>query len=415
MKNEGLQHLEDVVKSVYLVEDKYIVKLLCALIISHRLNADPVWVFIVAPSGGCKTEYIHALLGIDNIYPISTLTSRTFISGQKRTDKEASLLFKINEGIIVFEDFTTLLNENRDERSAIMGQLRAIYGGKFIKHFGTGETMDWEGKITLIAGATFAIHTLRELYAAMGERFLMYNLIQPDEIEAARRAMENQASGQMREKRKEVADAFKNYIDNEFKMPEQTPAITAKLQQELLELAELATRARSTVEREWRSPGKEMTDVHPPEMPTRFAGQLQTMAKALMIINQHENIDKGQLTKDDKNILYKLTLDSITKSKRFVLQELAKYDIIETTALATKMNFPTQTIRRRLEDLNALKVIERVKNKGPRGDQWSLLPKYKTIIQKFENIKILAPILDMKEIADEEGGEYSEEELPPLE
>ena len=27
MKNEGLQHLEDVVKSVYLVEDKYIVKL----------------------------------------------------------------------------------------------------------------------------------------------------------------------------------------------------------------------------------------------------------------------------------------------------------------------------------------------------------------------------------------------------
>ena len=406
-QNEGIKHVEDVVKSVYLLEDPHIIKLLMALAISHWLPSDPVWTFIVAPPGGLKTELIKTLSGLSHVHPLSTLTSRTFVSGQKKTGQETSLLLKITNGIITFEDFTTLLSENKDERGAIMGQLRAIYGGKFDKTFGTGETVSWEGKITVIAGATYAIHSLRELYASMGERFLMYNMIQPDRVDAARRTMENQESGKMKEMRAKVQQAVHHYLLDEFKLPEKMPKIKHALREELLEIAELATRARSAVEREWRSPNKEITETYPPEMPTRFAAQLQTVAMALMCINFNDT-GKADLLPSDHEILYKLDLDSITKSKRRVLVVLAQYDVIETAGLGIKTNFPTGTVRRWCEDLNALEVIDRAKG-GGRSDKWSLKPKYREMIQKFEHVKTEGEELT-EEIAKAEGGTVVEEE-----
>ncbi len=397
-EKRGLEYVKEQVEKVYLLNDPYICKVVVASIISHRLPSDPVWLFIVSPSGGCKTEFINAVSKVKSVHPVSTLTSHTFISGAKQAGgKEASLLLRMQSGIITFEDFTTLLNEHRDELSAIMGQLRSIYGGAFTKDFGTGETIDWVGKITILAGATYAIHTLRRMYSAMGERFLIYALVQPDRIEAARRTMVNQESGQMKEMRAHINETFRHYSDEEIVIPEKMPSITDELRQELLDLAELATRARSTVERDWHSATKDILEAHPPEMPTRFAGQLQIMAQALMVINQHEGHDG--LLEEDKHILYKMTLDSITKTNRMAMQELAKYEVIETAGLATKMAFPTTTVRRWLEDLNALEIIDRLKGGGSKGDRWKMKPKYRTIMQKFDNVKELA--IDLTEVSAE--------------
>lgn len=389
MSNEAYQKVDKAFNDVYLIVDPFVVKLIIAMVVSHRLPCDPVWCFIVGSSGAGKTEFVNSIQDTKNVYPLSTLTSKTFVSGMKRNDKEPSLLFRIGSGIIVLEDFTTITSENREELGAIMGQLRAIYGGRFSKAFGTGETMEWEGKITLLCGATYAIHSIREQYAAMGERFLIYNLIQPDRIEAARRAMSNQGKGDLQARRKEISQIVGNYLDNELIIPETIPQLDNALTEELLELAELATRARSAVERDWRSPNKDITAAYDPEMPTRFAGQLQTIAQSLMVVNQNCGMPEGTLTEEDHHILYKMTLDSINSNKRKVLQELARYDVIETAGLATKMKFPTSTTRRWLEDLNALKIVERQKGGGRSGDKWEMKPKYRQIIQKFEKISAL--------------------------
>ena len=399
-EKRGLQYVKDIVAEVYLLNDPYIVKVVCASVISHRLPSDPLWLFIVSPSGGGKTEFINAISKVQGVNPVSTLTSHTFISGAKVGAKEASLLLRIQNGIITFEDFTTLLNERREELSVIMGQLRAIYGGTFSKPFGTGETIEWNGKITILAGATYAIYALRQQYAAMGERFLIYAMVQPDSIDAARRAMQNQESGKMKDMRAKVNEAFVHYLDKEITIPEKIPHITEELREELLALAELATRARSGVERDWRSPNKDIVEVNPPEMPTRFSGQLQTTAKALMVINNHEGIDG--LMQEDNNILYKMTLDSITKTRRIAMQELAKYEYIETSGMATKMSFPTSTVRRWLEDLTALEIVDRIKGSGPQGDKWKMRPHYRAMMQKFEGIKELAVELTEYNAEDEE-------------
>src|SRR3990167_9402714 len=220
-KRGELKKLEDAVKAVYLIADPYITKFMCAMMISQRLNSDPAWAVIVAPPGGGKSEFINMLHKCKGVHAISTLTSRSLVSGAKKVGSETSLLTKIGKtGIITFKDLTSLLSENKDDRSIIMGQLREIFDGKYSKSFGTGETIEWEGKITVVAGATYAIHTLKQSYTAMGERFLFYNLIQPDRIEAARRNMENQEKGSMPARRGNLADMMHNYVDVEIEFPE---------------------------------------------------------------------------------------------------------------------------------------------------------------------------------------------------
>src|SRR3990167_6574492 len=334
-----------------------------------------------------NSEFINMLSKCKDVHPLSTLTSRTLVSGQHRAGVDTSLLHKIGKtGILTFKDFTSLLSENKDDRAAIMGQLREVWDGKYSKAFGTGETVNWEGKITVIAGATYNIHSLRRDYAAMGERFLFYNLIQPDGKEAARKTIHNQHEGNMFTKREELADMMHEYIDGTIIIPEKLPPLTAELEEEILDLAEMATRPRSETERNWRSPHQEITEVHPPEVPTRFSGALMVMAMALMIINQNET-GEYTLLPGDKKILYKLALDSVTRSKSKAMQELAKYDMIETSGLATKINMPTNTVRRWLEDLTALEIAEREKGSGPKGDKWKIKPKYRVIMEKFAEIK----------------------------
>lgn len=401
-----VKKLQDLVESVYLVKDPYITEVMLASVIAHRLPNDPVWLIIVGPSGSGKSEFVNLIGTVEKVFPLSTLTSHTFISGQKNGGKETSLLTKIQSGIITFKDFTSLLSEHQDDRAVIMGQLREIYDGKYSKSFGTGETINWQGKITVVAGSTHVIHTMKQSYVAMGERFIMYEMIQPERKEAARRTMENQQEGNMGEKRTMLAEAMRVLIDTELTIPSDLPKISTELQDELLDLAELATRARSDVERNWRSPQQELTGVNPPEVPTRVAGQLQSIAKALMVITYNET-GTAELLDRHRQILYKMALDSITKARRKVMVELSRYDVIETSGLAVKIGLPTTSVRRTLEDLVALDIAEREKGQTTgKGDKWNISPKYMQILRKFENIEVEGGTLTegmilQKEVAEE--------------
>lgn len=388
----GIQALEKILRDTYIIVDPGIIRVICASVISNRIEKlDPIWLFIVAASGGGKTEFINALSGAKKIIPVSSLTSRTFISGAKvAADKDdPSLLFRANFGIITIKDFTTYLSMGRDERQEIMAQFREIYDGSYNKIFGTGENITWEGKIGLIAGCTYAIYSMREMYSQMGERFIMYAIKQPDRNEVTYKAIDNALD--IREKREEIKKIVANYLDNEIHVPDldNLPKINDDLKKELVELSELATRARSPVNRNWRSPQQEIISVDPLEMPTRFASQLIGLATGLMIMNENDG-KSSILTEIDKNILYKISLDSISFMRRKVLQELTRYEKVETSGLATEINLPTSVVNKQLQELNVLGLCERIKGQG-RGnaDSWELKQPYRAILERFEGIEML--------------------------
>ena len=73
--------LKAIIDKWMLIVDPGVVKLLCATIFANTLNTDPVWLFLVAPSSGGKTELLNGLLKNPDCYFLSQLTPNTLLSG----------------------------------------------------------------------------------------------------------------------------------------------------------------------------------------------------------------------------------------------------------------------------------------------------------------------------------------------
>ncbi len=367
------RQLEDVLAKWLLIKDKWIIKVVAGIVIANKLQGDPVWLFIVAASGGTKTELIRGLNKIDGIYPISDLTPQTFLSGEKG-NKNASLLLRLpaESTILTYKDFTTVLTMHRDKRHAILSQLREIYDGYYRKEFGTGETKTWEGKMGFIAGVTSVIDNHQGIFQVLGERFIQYRPEQPDPIKLAKKAMSN--SGGEKPMREEIQNAFADFMSG-IKIPEETELISEEYKDQIANLASFCVRARSGVIREGYS-SREIELIPDSEMPTRLAKQLITMASAFALI--------GNTTpEEDYELVYKIGMDSLPHKRKKTLETLLQAsDELETAEVATEIGYPTNSTRRILEDLHGLRLVERKHEGQGYADKWRISSNAKELLEK---------------------------------
>src|SRR3990167_5289620 len=384
MLHKAYQNLHDLIHATYLISDKGIIKLLCAAVVAHRLPSQPVWLFLVAGSSGGKSVLLSMLQDIQGIIEIDSLTTQTFISGaRKGTGAEPSLLLRMKNGILTIKDFTTLLSMPKDTRAEIMGQLRKVYDGDFSKSFGTGQSITWKGKMSMIAGVTTAIYTKGAQYSSMGERFIMYKMDMPDRITLAKRALLNVSTIDMKQRKIDIRKVAKHYLDECIDYTIQMmPKVSDETVNDIISLTNIATLARSAVERDNYTPNKDIEFKHDAELPMRFAEQILVLASALIVMN-----GDGDLTGDDKQILYKIILDSINTKKRVVLRTLLRNDSVTTKDMAIRLDYPTPTISRALQELNAFGIVNRIAGSGSKGDLWELKDEYRQVLLRFENVE----------------------------
>lgn len=365
-----------------LVADTGIVKLLPAILVANKLSRDPIWIFLIAPSGGGKSELMTMMLEWPDMYRVSTVTPNTFLSGMPGI-KDPGLLFKVDGKVLAFLDWTNMLAINKDARNEIMGQLRDIYGGHVTKIFGTGKEATWDGKIGIVACTTSIVDFSQQQNAALGERFIHYRMKMPDAKSAARRAFKN--GSHQEEMRKALSGAFYSFMKG-ITLPEEPPELPAEVEEELITVANFATKARSGVIREFGMK-KEMIFVPASEMPTRLTQQLKTLAIAMMIVNG------GTYEENDMNIIYRIALDSIPETNYMAMKEMARADERTTADIAASVDYPTSTIRQYLENLTFLKVAKRVRaadsEQGGTADRWTLAEEFVEILKKYEEIKVL--------------------------
>lgn len=404
-----IEQLEAVVDSILLMEDRGIVKTICAVVVANKMDLDPVWLFVVGPPSGGKTEMITAVEGLDFVHAIDTMTVNTFASGQKRAGKETSLLLRINDGIITYKDFTAILDMNKDARKEIMGQLRCIYDGKFNKETGTGDSIKWKGKLGMLAAVTSIIHERANEFKSMGERFVQYAIKQPDRIEMARRVFKN-AHG-MEAKRKNIQDSFSEYINYVLENLEDIDIeLTEHTKEEILKIADYSTRARSGLEKDERNPMK-IKFVPDIEMPARVMGQLFTLASAFIALDKTRpdhllgnGAKETELSDKDRDLVYKIALDSIPRKRRQALQQLAKFAKgVSTAGLAVLLKYHTDVMKETLYELNALGLCDR-KRDGAK-DMWYINKDYRDTILKFEDMKLV----DEKLEAEDDAEDYTEQ------
>jgi len=375
-----LTELETTVKKYMLLADDGVIRLICATIIGNKLPIPPLWVIIVGSSSGGKSMLLNSLNQVPGVVPLDDLTPNTFLSGMKgRNGKETSFLYQLPPNpVLNFKDMTTLMGKNDITRAEIVSQLRKIYDGDFSKRWGTGESIQWKGKLGLIAASTTKIYSVLNEFAAVGERFVLYHFIMPDRHEVTMRALQGDTDF---EANKIMGDAFREYLAG-IEIPKVLPEPSKELIREMAVLADLTTKSRSAIEREKFHHTKEMLMEHDPEMPVRFGKILKGLSMAFMIMHGTTELELA-----DKRVLYRIAFDSIPRNRKLVMNQLTKYTEAKSEDLQIQLGLPESVINRELADLVVLKVV--TKSRGI-SNKWvyQLKSEYRLLLNQYEQVDL---------------------------
>ncbi|MGE5446709.1 MAG: hypothetical protein ACM3SR_19275 [Ignavibacteriales bacterium] len=342
--------MKEVFKKWLFLKDVNLIDVALAVVVSNYfLDADPLWLLIVSPPSGAKTELLRSLDGCKDVYFLSNLTKATLVSGQKGTT-EASLLPKLSNNILVMKDFTTVLEMRNDDKAEILAQLREIYDGKYEKAFGTGKVFNWKGHVGFLAGVTPAIDDSILVKQVLGERFILYRTIHDDRKSMTRQALRN--TGKEKEMRSELNEIMGSFL-SQFQKIERLPECPEQIEEKIIYLADTTALARSSVPR--KGTGDKMIKYVPdPELPPRLAKQFKLLACGLTLVR-----DKIQVTEDEYQVLKKIALDTIPNHRKVAIKALLIDEWLKTREVADKIRYPVTTTRIILEDLHVLRIAER--------------------------------------------------------
>jgi hypothetical protein len=416
------EQIQECFDSFMLLHDRDFIRLTLAVVIGNQISSRrPIWLLLVAPPSSGKTTALNALVGLkintkrgEKIEPtcsISDITDKTFASGAIRNDKETSLLYRLPfGGVLMFKDFTSVLSKREEERRGIMAQLREIYDGAYKKIFGTGEEVTWVGKIGAIGGVTEAIYQHLEGMSVMGDRFMLYQVPQPDRIAVLEFKLDQEDLGTTESVQMPKAQALVHrYMQQAFDMLEDTKlSLNKEQRKDIIGIANFCTIARSgVITNEYT---REISFVPSPEMPTRMFEQMLSLGATFLLMNRIDGKEGVHLDDRDLKTMYKIAYDSIPIQRRIALRYLAKYsEGVDTAALARKTNYPTKVVQGWLEQLNALGVVARVKRTGS-GNYWKLEPEFRDIMFKLQGIKVQDDWMIDSESMDEDAGKEWEKD-----
>ncbi|MGA2835077.1 MAG: hypothetical protein ABSF84_00635 [Acidimicrobiales bacterium] len=333
------------------------VEVVVGAMVANLLRGDPVWLLLVGPPASGKTEILSSLCQVPDVYETSSLTEPGLLSGSSaRTEgSTGGLLAEMGSfGHIICKDFTSILSQSSDTRTSLLAALREIYDGKWIRRLGTGggKAYGWKGKAALLAGVTETIDRHSAVIGAMGERFVLYRMPElSDEgrLDQGRAAMAN--AGRQELVRQELANAMRKFFAG-LQIPQEPSLLSKEEGERLILLSDLATRCRSTVERDGRD--REIELVPQPEALGRMQAVFTQIVRGMRVA--------GIADEEIERLTRALALDSIPKVRRNILEFLAgqaRFVNFTAAELGDRVGLPTATVNRALHELLAHAVIER--------------------------------------------------------
>jgi hypothetical protein len=347
----GLEEVVGAFDELLLLPDHGAVYVTLAGVVANYAHGDVVWPLLVGPSGCGKSELITAVTSAPGVWPLSSLTPQTLLSGFERKGTPASLLLQIGKfGILAFKDLTTVLTMHREARSQIIGQLREVADGKTEKNFGNGLRLEWEGKLGFLAGVTPIIDEQHSFISVMGERFLLYRLPEVPRAEIARRSLARRGrEPELRQRiRATVGDFLEQFVGCG------VLALPDNLTEHLVVLSDMVTRARSGVPRDYNG---NLAFIPEPEAPTRLAKQLAQLGAALLKIG----VDKTETGR----LIRKAGWDSVPAVRCAVLDCLARQpEPVPMSTIQEETGLPERTAARVVEDVVVLGLARREKDAG---------------------------------------------------
>lgn len=329
---------------------------------SERLGGDPPWLLVVGGSGAAKTETIIPVVKAKGAVSVSTINGEAaLLSGTSKRDRAKTatggLLRQMGpSGLLVIKDVTSILSMNRDTRALVLAALREVYDGHWTRNVGTdgGQTLDWRGRIVVIGGVTTAWDAAHQVIATMGDRFLLVRLATGDTEKrraAALQAMDN--VDQEQAMRVELGAVVAGLLDN---LPVTEIEVTKEERDAMVSAADLVTRARTAVERDFNG---DPLFAHALEMPTRFAKQLVQIVRGGLAIG----MDRG----DAVRRAHRCAADSLPPMRLRVLLHVKDNPAQTTADVVRGLQLPRKTLDRALKELQLLDLLDVTEVADPEG------------------------------------------------
>lgn len=328
-------------------------------IVANRMHADPLWLFIVAPPSSGKTEVLRALGDVPDVFPLSSLTPQTFASGLERKGVETSLLPKLSGKTIVMKDFGTVLTMHREARGEILAQLREIYDGSYSKQWGNAKSLDWSGKVGLLAGVTGAVDREYAMNAILGERFLCFRVKSAPAQDLARRAIAQTATPE-REQRQRLRAVVAAFVETILEVP---PPMPEPIEDGIIGLATLAASARSPVLYDARNCIELIPE---PESPGRLAKALALLTRALAVVRGERTVSLATYLTTAQ-----VAQDTIPAPRRAALEAVLLAPSATTPEVGKAIGYPTSTARRYAQELAAVGLLDRTSEGQGYADRWT--------------------------------------------
>jgi predicted transcriptional regulator len=323
-------------------------------IMANRLDSKPVWLYLVGPPSSGKTEILQALPKGKDIYPISRITTSTLVSDYVKLDKKGnrkdpSLLPLLHNKTLVIKDFTAMLTLPAVTLHTILGQMRDAFDGKLDYRYGTGDEFNYKSKFGCIAAVTTMIDKQKGVLAELGERFLTFRMPVVSSYESDQRALKAMNVNSVIAQENALGEAAQAMLDLE---PE-IPVIDRIYQRQILRIAAFTAVARCEI---FRNPYTKDTEPFQPEESTRLAKQLHNLAIGIAMARQKRKVDE-----DDVRLVHKTAIDCMTlKRIQLVRALLSAYpDYVTVQDVSDAMLYPYQSVRRYVDDLMLLGMLDR--------------------------------------------------------
>jgi hypothetical protein len=339
----------------YYKPDMDAVKICLSTYVAHTYLADnPVWLFIIGPPGSGKTSVaIRSISFLPQTHMIGNLSENSFLSGfGVNNGILGKLTLRHNgNGVLLFPDFTSLLDKRDFVRNEIAGQMRLIYDGYYSKEVGNkDESIVWKGKVTCLAAVTPALEHYWSINRSLGERF-MYLRWENDNGEGCIESSKRQVG-----KERVIEDEFRKRI-LEYVDVDSLRAVEIEDNEQLglNGICSMVSILRTNVHREVGRGGKRtITDVDVPEAPTRISKMLTMIARGSATLDRRKKIDFYDLC-----LAKRVAIDSIPSNRCKVIKALI--DNINYSLTFVELKEITgacrAVIERTIEDLIELKVV----------------------------------------------------------
>jgi hypothetical protein len=340
------QQIEDELQTVFYQPDLEAFRIILCVAASHLLCKfyPPTWLMLIGPSGSGKSTGYEILYDIPNLFKISDITPKTFMSAYKGPKgEELSLLHRMgSSAIMVMKDFTTVLAMRYENKSEIMSQLREIHDGHHHKSTGVRSVPSWTGRLTLMTCCTPAVDKDRMTLRSMGDRFVELRWIGP-----------GRGVGRFMKDRKVVTSYTKirQLVKEYITAPRQEAAMSDELSDLLEGVAILVATARTPVT--WDDHGKQIISVDTPEAHTRLYESFASIAMASAALDSRDEVSA-----DDIRLSLRVAMDCVPTARLAVIKAMVDNDgVMDERGPAFERMSPFTRVKA-LKEVQALGIAE---------------------------------------------------------